>query len=88
MRHPADPEHSGRGSREARPVVVRSIEDDNGLLCVDIIEHRGHGFGFREFRRDREDPSGWRATGLAHVCTLGSADLALVKAVEVIDWLN
>ena len=88
MRHPADPDQPGSGTHKAKPVVIRSIEDDTGLLCVDIVEHVGHGFGFQEFRRDPEDPFGWRATGLAHVCTLGSADLAFLKATEAIDWLT
>ena len=71
-----------------RPVVVISVEDDIGLHCVDILKISGQGYGFREFRRDPEDPHGWRPTGLAFNCTLSSYDKAMVEARRAIQWLN
>ena len=68
--------------------MVCSFEDDTGLHCVDILEIPGQGFGFREFRRDPEDPHGWRPTGLAYNCTIGSYDYALIKACKAAQWLN
>ena len=71
-----------------KPFVVISFEDDTGLHCVDILEIPGQGFGFRVFRRDPEDPHGWRPTGLAYNCTIGSYDHALIKARKAAQWLN
>ena len=71
-----------------KPIVVISFEDDTGLHCVDVLEIPGQGFGFREFRRDPEDPHGWRPTGLAYNCTIGSYDYALIKACKAAQWLN
>jgi len=88
MKPPVDPDPQIKGDGKQKPIVVISIEDDTGLLCVDVLEFKGHGFGFCEFRRDPEDPHGWRPTGLAHECTLNSRDLALVRARTAIGWLN
>ena len=71
-----------------KPIVVISFEDDTGLHCVDILKIPSQGFGFQEFRRDPEDPHGWRPTGLAYNCTIGSYDHALIKARKAAHWLN
>ena len=71
-----------------KAIVVISFEDDTGLHCVDILEIPGPGFGFQEFRRDPEDSHGWRPTGLAYNCTIGSYDHALIKARKAAQWLN
>ncbi|MAW13383.1 MAG: hypothetical protein CML57_04090 [Rhodobacteraceae bacterium] len=84
----ADPDRLNSAADRQKPIVVTSIEHDSGLYCVDILEFPSHRFGFREFRRDPEDPHGWRPTGLAHDCTLKSAALALLKAKGVIGWLS
>jgi len=84
----ADPDRSENAEDRQRPVVILSVEDDIGLHCVDILEISGQGFGFREFRRDPEDPHGWRPTGLAINCTLSTYDQAVVKAGRAIQWLN
>jgi hypothetical protein len=35
--------------------VIQSIEDADGLGCVDLIAHPDGTFAFKEFRRDPED---------------------------------
>ena len=60
MKRPVGPEPKKTVDCVPKPVVAMSIENDTGLHCVDILELPGHGFGFREFRRDLEDPHGWR----------------------------
>ena len=84
----AGPDRLENAEDMQRPVVIISVEDDIGLHCVDILEIYGQGFGFREFRRDLEDPHGWRPTGLAINCTLSTYDQAVVKARRAIQWLN
>ncbi|HUF87331.1 MAG TPA: hypothetical protein VMM59_08110 [Thermohalobaculum sp.] len=71
----------------ARNLVVRSIETPDGLRCVDIIRHPDGAFGFAEFRRDPEDPSGWHPTGLASPEPLASAEAALAAARRQVAWL-
>ena len=88
MKLRADPDYLQGVVSLQKPIVVISFEDDTGLHCVDVLEIPGQGFGFQEFRRDPEDPHGWRPTGLAYHCTIGSYDHALIKARNASNWLN
>ena len=88
MKLRADPDYLQGVVSLQKPIVVISFEDDTGLHCVDVLEIPGQGCGFREFRRDPEDPLGWRPTGLAYNCTIGGYDHALIKACKAAQWLN
>ena len=88
MKLRADPDYLKDVVSLQKPIVVISFEDDTGLHCVDVLEIPGQGFGFREFRRDPEDPHGWRPTGLAYHFTIGSYDQALTKARKTAHCLN
>ena len=88
MKLRADPDYLQGVVSLQKPIVVISFEDDTGLHCVDVLEIPGQGFGFREFRRDPEDPHGCRPTGLAYNCTIGGYDHALIKACKAAQWLN
>lgn len=46
-----------------RPLVLRSLEDGEGLRCIDIVRAPDGRLGLFEYRRDPEDATGWRATG-------------------------
>jgi hypothetical protein len=39
--------------------AILSLEDDDGLRCVDIIAADNGAFTFKEFRKDVEEPSRW-----------------------------
>ena len=43
--------------------VWKSIETFDGSRCVDFFERPDQTFGFEEYRRDVEDPSGWFVIG-------------------------
>ncbi len=43
--------------------VTRSIETPDGGRCVDLFRRPGASFGFAEYHRDPEDPSGWFPIG-------------------------
>ena len=43
--------------------VLRSVNTPDGGRCVDIFLRPDGTFGFEEFRRDVEDPSGWFPIG-------------------------
>ena len=88
MKPPADLDAQKREGVAKKPLVLMSLEDETGLLCVDVLELPGEGYGFQEFRRDPEDPHGWRPTGLAHDCVLISCDLALKAAHKSVTWLE
>ena len=88
MKHLADPDQQGRADTSQKPVVLLSLEDETGLLCVDILKLPSYGYGFREFRRDPEDTYGWRPTGLAHDCVLETRDFALEMACKSVPWLD
>lgn len=70
-----------------RNVVIRSIETADGLHCVDLFRRPDGRFGFAEYRRDPEDPSGWHPTGLRSEAPLASAGAALAEARRLIPWL-
>ena len=39
--------------------AILSLEDDEGLRCVDSIAADSGSFTFKEFRKDVEEPSRW-----------------------------
>ena len=71
-----------------RNKVARSLESPCGTRCVDIFRRPDGSFGFAEYRRDPEDPSGWRATGVESTAPLASEAAALSTARISIGWLT
>lgn len=69
-----------------KPVVVRSINDDTGQRCVDVLRD-GDAFGFVECRRDPEDAHGWRRLGPLRA-GFDSHEAALKAARADIGWLT
>ena len=39
--------------------VVRSINNSDQSLCIDIFKRNDNTFGFEEYRRDKETYEGW-----------------------------
>ena len=70
-----------------RDVVLRSLEDQGGDRCVDLVALAAGGFAWVECRRDPEDPFGWRRIGVP-VSGFPSEDAALRAAVEAVGWLD
>ena len=46
-----------------KTLVIKSIEIEDGLRCVDVFRRGDGSYGFEEYRRDPEDRRGWYATG-------------------------
>ena len=65
--------------------VLRSVTADDGLHCVDITE-RATGYVWQPFRRDPEDPRGWRAMGPVSVPS-DTIDAALSDARATLGWV-
>jgi len=68
--------------------VLRSIETDSGIRCVDIFLRPDGSAGFEEYRRDSEDGRGWFPVGFhaSHVYATEAA--ALDAALEAVPWLR
>ena len=70
-----------------RNTVLRSINDAEGLRCVDIFERPDGSFGFDEFRRDAERP-GWYSIAYQGERRFESAEDALAAALRATPWLR
>jgi hypothetical protein len=66
---------------------MRSINLDGECICVDIFCRPDGTFGFDEFRRDPEDPSGWFSIGHFGDQVFADAEAALSKAKDTVHWL-
>ena len=67
--------------------VSRSIETPEGTRCVDVFERGDGSFGFEEYRREPEDPSGWYQIGFYSDQTFSSEEAALEAARASVAWL-
>ena len=69
-------------------IVLTSLEDDEGRFCVDIYRTRDLKIFWDEWRRDPEDPSGWRATGRRAAKDFKSETEAKKAAYLAVAWLS
>ena len=54
------PRESSRLNKNAR-IVIKSLEDHNQTQCIDLYKYENGRYSFEIFRRDPEDPMGWRS---------------------------
>lgn len=73
--------------RNARPVVLASMENAEGDRCVDLFRRADGSFGFEEFRRDAEDGGAWTRVGRHGGASHATRDDALAAARRAIAWL-
>jgi hypothetical protein len=64
------------------------METDDGGRCVDIFKRPDDTFGFEEYRRDSEDPSGWFQIGCHKDRVYQTESAALSDALVRISWLK
>ena len=81
---------AGRGSRGSGGLrtVARSIESADGLRCVDLFRAGDGRYRYDEWRRDPEDPSGWRPTGAAGADAFDRLEDAVRAAERQFGWLR
>jgi len=72
----------------AKPRVVASLEDPEGLRCVDILERHDGGFAFKEFRRDPEDSGRWTLVGDYSRLVYPTREAALQAARSALPWFG
>lgn len=68
--------------------VLRSVNIPDGGRCVDIFLRPDGTFGFEEFRRDVEDPSGWFAIGGFAARVFATEQDAVDQAEAAVSWFN
>ena len=68
--------------------VMRSINRDDGQVCVDIFMRPDGSYGFDEYRRDPEDTRGWYSIGHYDAKIFASPDAAFTEALARIPWLR
>lgn len=68
--------------------VVLSLEDGDGLRCVDILEISDGIFAFKEYRKDIEDPSRWFLVNDYSKMTVSTRDQAVAAASKTVPWLK
>ncbi|MEM6621416.1 MAG: hypothetical protein AAF674_04255 [Pseudomonadota bacterium] len=69
-------------------VVESSIEAPGGHVCVDIFRRWDESWGFEEYRRDPEDPHGWRQIGYHDHRMFPDRAACLSAACESVSWLS
>ena len=80
----------GRGSRGSGGprTVARSIESADGLRCVDVFRAGDGRYRYDEWRRDPEDPAGWRPTGAGGAAAFDGPEDAVRAAERQFGWLR
>lgn len=68
--------------------VMRSINQPDQQHCVDIFQRPDGSFGFNEFRRDVEDPSGWFPVAHHGYLVFDSEQAAFEAACLNVSWLD
>ncbi len=68
--------------------VLRSINNSDGSLCVDVFSRDDGSIGFEEFRRDVEDTSGWFAIGDHAARRFTTVEDALHAATQAVVWFE
>jgi hypothetical protein len=68
--------------------VIQSVQDVDGLRCVDLIAHADGTFGFKEFRRDPEDAGRWTLIADYSELHCASKDEAWRRAAAAIGWFK
>ena len=61
--------------------VIRSINNEDVSLCVDIFRRPDNTFGFEEYRREIEDNRGWFPIG-GHSSYVFDSDIAALRAAR------
>jgi hypothetical protein len=66
--------------------AIKSMEDEEGLRCVDIIQREDGTYTFKEFRKDREDIGRWLLIRDFSSTTYASSDETIRAAAARIPW--
>ena len=68
--------------------VVRSINNSDQSLCIDIFKRNDNTFGFEEYRRDKETNDGWYKVNIYEHKIYLTEKEAFADACKYIHWLR
>ena len=71
-----------------KKLVLRSINNMNESLCVDIFQRKDSSYGFEEYRRDLESNEGWYKIGCFGEITFNTEEEAYKNACRSVAWLS
>jgi len=72
----------------AKNLVIESSETADGSRCVDLFRRPDGTYGFEEYRRDPEDPHGWRAIAAHGGLVFETEDAARAEARRRVKWFG
>ena len=70
------------------PVVLASIETDDGAQCVDFFLREDGTYGFEQYRGEYDGPSRWQSLGKYSRLIFASGQEALDAAQQFVPWLS
>ena len=70
------------------PVVLASIETDDGAQCVDFFRRGDGTFGFEQYRSDYDGVSRWQSLSKYSQLVFASGQEALDAARPCVPWLR
>ena len=68
--------------------VIRSINNSDQSLCVDIFKRNDNTFGFEEYRRDKESYEGWYKVKTYEYNIYLTEKEAFSNACKYVHWLR
>ena len=68
--------------------VIRSINNSDQSLCVDIFKRNDNTFGFEEYRRDKETYEGWYKVKMYEHNIYLTEKEAFSNACKHVHWLR
>jgi hypothetical protein len=68
-------------------MVIKSIEDESGMNCIDVTSRPDGQFTFKVFRKDPEDQGRWTLVGDYSGLQFNTEEQALCQAASKIPWL-
>ena len=68
--------------------VVRSINNSDQSLCIDIFKRNDNTFGFEEYRRDKETHEGWYKVKMYENNIYLTEKEAFSNACKYLHWLR
>ena len=68
--------------------VIRSINNSDQSLCVDIFKRNDKTYGFEEYRRDKETHDGWYKVSVYENNIYLTEKEAFADACKYVHWLR
>ena len=71
-----------------KKIVIRSINNNDQSLCVDIFKRNDKTYGFEEYRRDKETHEGWYKVNIYEHNIYLTEKEAFSNACKHVHWLK